>query len=159
MLCCRKPCCDHHPLPTARGSGLGLLPGPVCGVFSGFQCDDFSFIGFTLHGGRCASLKESISFFSCGLLTFWIQGSILLSKWIVTSKMRRWIYHVPRTLYPFTEIPSDLRSLRQRPREHFLTPFFPPQLSLGSLPYPHTMGSVTTVQADQTFYLFPWIQS
>lgn len=72
MLSGRETFSAHYPLLTAPGSGVGLFPGPMCGVFfcpSGFQCDDFSLIGFTLHGGRRASLKQNISFFSCGLLT------------------------------------------------------------------------------------------
>lgn len=62
----------HCSLLPAPGSVVGLFAGPSCRVVfcpSGFQCDDFSLIGFTLHGGRCACLKQNISFFSCGLLT------------------------------------------------------------------------------------------
>lgn len=77
-------------LPTAPSSGVGLFPDPCCGVFftlSRFQCDDFSLVGLTLHGGRCASLKQNSSFFSCGLLTFGIQSVTQLPWWSVTAKM------------------------------------------------------------------------
>ena len=84
-------------LPTALGSGAGLFPHPCCRVFfslSRFYGDNFSLVGLTLHGDRCASLKQNSSFFSCGLSTSWIQSIMQLPWWSMRAKINLTHWHV-----------------------------------------------------------------
>lgn len=79
MLSCGNIFFVHCPLPTACRSGVGLFPSSSCAVFfcpSWFQCEDFSLIGLTLHRGRCASLKQNISFFSCDLFIDFLSSKL-----------------------------------------------------------------------------------
>lgn len=95
-----------HPYPTAPTSGVSLHPGPSWGL----QCDDFSFIRFTLHWGRCAGLKQNRFPFS--LVVYWLPEFKAKHSFIKKNKKEPCeLTECPLPSCPLTVFPSDFGSL------------------------------------------------